>query len=90
MRQAERKFITSTHIPDLDNANVGTYMITFFIESLITGDTLVSPVFHRMMILKTITMSSIRNQVDRSINSARAQPKLETEQTAQRKEDSRR
>ena len=46
MRQAERKFITSTHIPDLDNANVGTYMITFFIESLITGDTLVSPVFH--------------------------------------------
>ena len=65
MRQAERKFITSTHIPDLDNANVGTYMITFFIESLITGDTLVSPVFHRMMILKTITMSSIRNQVDK-------------------------
>ena len=45
MRQAERKFITSTHIPDLDNANVGTYMITCFIESLITGDTLVSPVF---------------------------------------------
>ena len=43
MRQAERKFITSTHIPDLDNANVGTNMITFFIESLITGDTLVSP-----------------------------------------------
>ena len=45
MRQAERKFITSTRIPDLDNANVGTYMITCFIESLITGDTLVSPIF---------------------------------------------
>ena len=25
--QAERKSSTSTHIPDLDNANVGTYKI---------------------------------------------------------------
>lgn len=25
MYQAERKLRTSTHIPDLDNANVGTY-----------------------------------------------------------------
>jgi len=25
--QAERKSLTSTHIPDLDNANVGTYKI---------------------------------------------------------------
>ena len=39
--QAERKSSTSTHIPDLDNANVGTYMI-------ITRDTLVSLFFiHR-------------------------------------------
>ena len=65
MRQAERKFITSTRIPDLDNANVGTYMIDYFNGTLITGDTLVSPVFHGMMILKTITLSSIRNQVDK-------------------------
>ena len=35
MYQAERKLRTSTHIPDLDNANVGTYILT------ITGDTLV-------------------------------------------------
>ena len=37
--QAERKSSTSTHIPDLDNANVGTYIL------MITGDTLVSLFF---------------------------------------------
>ena len=29
VQQAERKSSTSTHIPDLDNANVGTYKICF-------------------------------------------------------------
>ena len=32
--QAERKLRTSTHIPDLDNANVGTYMIVNLREIL--------------------------------------------------------
>ena len=38
--QAERKSLTSTHIPDLDNANVGTNVYENF-----TGDALVSPFF---------------------------------------------
>ena len=29
MYQAERKLKTSTHIPDLDNANVGMYNVDF-------------------------------------------------------------
>ena len=29
MYQAERKLRTSTHIPDLDNANVGMYDVDF-------------------------------------------------------------
>ena len=29
MYQAERKLRTSTHIPDLDNANVGMYNVDF-------------------------------------------------------------
>lgn len=37
--QAERKSSTSTHIPDLDNANVGTDV------SIITGSARAFPVF---------------------------------------------
>ena len=32
--QAERKLRTSTHIPDLDNANVGMYDVDFFRDAL--------------------------------------------------------
>ena len=88
MRQAERRFRTSTRIPDLDNANVGTYMITCFIELFITGDTLVSPVFSWDDDLEDD--HAVKHKETRSTNSVRAQPKLEREPAAQRKEDSRR
>lgn len=34
MYQAERKLRTSTHIPDLDNANVGMYDVDFRRDAL--------------------------------------------------------
>ena len=88
MRQAERKFITSTRIPDLDNANVGTYMIDCFNGTLITGDTLVSPVFAWDDDLEDD--HAVKHKETRSTNSVRAQPKLERELAVRRKEDSRR